>query len=210
MSFVNAHFVTYAQDLGYSPLISAFMFSIIGATAIVGALLLGHLSDRYGRRTWLVISYQIRAAGFIVVLLSMGVPFLGIPSLGVVALLAGVLLVGLSWNAVVGITAAFTSDRFGTAHLGKIYGTMYAVMPIGSGLGSSLGGILFDLRGTYDWAIWSNIALLIASALLVYSIGRNRPMPSRVPAKVAAAVANDWGRLRRVPPQGHLIKSSMS
>ena len=185
MSFVNAHFVTYAQDLGYAPLTAAFMFSIIGATAIIGALWLGHLSDRFGRRVWLALSYQLRAMGFIVVLLSMGVSFLGIPSLGIVALVAGVLLVGLSWNAVVGITAAYTADNFGTAHMGKIYGTMFAVMPMGSGLGSSLGGLMFDIRGTYDWAIWSNIALLIASALLVLSIGGKRPQLLGGPAPAA-------------------------
>ena len=185
MSFVNAHFVTYAQDLGYSPLTAAFMFSIIGATSVIGALWLGHLSDKFGRRVWLSLSYQLRALGFVVVLLSMGVPFLGIPSMGVVALVAGVMLVGLSWNAVVGITAAYASDGFGTAHLGKIYGTMFAVMPMGSGLGSSFGGFLFDIRGTYDWAIWSNIALLIASALMVLTIGGKRPQALSGPAPAA-------------------------
>ena len=185
MSFVNAHFVTYAQDLGYAPLTAAFMFSIIGATSIIGALCLGHLSDKRGRRVFLAVSYQLRALGFVVVLLSMGIPFLGIPSMGIVALVAGVLLVGLSWNAVVGITAAYASDGFGTVHLGKIYGTMFAVMPLGSGLGAYLGGLLFDIRGTYDLAIWSNIGLLIASALLVLSIGGKRPQTLSGPATAA-------------------------
>ncbi len=185
MSFVNAHFVTYAQDLGYHPLVAAFGFSTIGATAIIGALLLGHLSDKRGRRQLLAFSYQLRALGFIVVLLSMGIPFLGVPSLGIVALVAGVLLVGFSWNSVVGITAAFASDGFGTANLGKIYGTMFAVMPLGSGMGAYLGGLLFDVRGTYDIAIWSNVALLTASALVVWSIGGKRPQPLGGPAAAA-------------------------
>ena len=185
MSFVNAHFVTYVQDLGYAPRTAALMFAIIGATSIVGALWLGHFSDKYGRRPWLAVSYQLRALGFVVVLLSMGISFLGIPPLGIVALIAGVLLVGLSWNAVVGITAAYTADNFGTAHMGKIYGLMFAVMPIGSGLGAFLGGWMFDIRGTYDWAIWSNIALLIASALLVLSIGGKTPQPLGGPAPAA-------------------------
>ena len=73
MSFVNAHFVTYARDLGFSPLVGAGAFSLIGATAIVGSLLLGHFSDQYGRRRLLAASYQLRMAGFVVVLLSMGV-----------------------------------------------------------------------------------------------------------------------------------------
>ena len=100
-------------------------------------------------------------------LLSMGIPFLNVPSIGLPALLAGMVLVGISWNAVVGITAAYVSDRFGVSKLGTIYGTMFAVMPLGSGLGAFLGGYFYDVRGTYDVAIWSNIVLLVISGLLV-------------------------------------------
>ena len=176
MSFVNAHFVSYARDLGYHPMVAAAGFSLIGLWAIVGTLVLGHLSDRWGRRRLLLaFSYELRALGFAIVLLSMGVSFMGIPSMGLAALLVGIMLVGSSWNAVIGITAAFTSDRFGLSNLGTIYGTMFAVMPIGSGLGAYLGGVLYDWRGTYDIAIWSNLGLLTASAALVYYIRERRP-----------------------------------
>ena len=174
MSFVNAHFISYVDDLGYHELVAAGAFSLIGASALIGALLLGHLSDKQGRRKWLFFSYELRALGFIVVLLSMGVSFIGIPSLGLAPLLIGVLLVGFSWNAVVSITAAYASDRFGLSNLGSIYGTMFAVMPLGSGLGAYLGGLLYDHRGSYDWAIWSNILLLLVSAMVVFSIGERR------------------------------------
>ena len=174
MSFVNAHFVTYVQDLGYHKMVAAGAFSLIGASAIIGALLLGHLSDRHGRRKLLSFSYHLRALGFIVVLLSMGIPFLDIPPLGLPVLLTGIILVGFSWNAVVSITAAYASDRFGLSQLGTIYGAMFAVMPLGSGLGAYLGGLLYDARGTYDIAIWTNIALLILAAATVFSIKERR------------------------------------
>ena len=180
MSFVNAHFVTYARDLGFSPLVGAGAFSLIGATAIVGALFLGHMSDQHGRRRLLAASYQLRMAGFVIVLLSMGIPFLGVPRLGVVPLVVGMILVGFSWNAVVGITAAYASDGFGTTNLGRIYGTMFAVMPIGSGVGAALSGFMFDQRGNYEIAIWSNVALLTIAALLVWTIGDKQP-GARVP-----------------------------
>ena len=45
MSFVTAHFVTYARDLGYHPTAAAGAFSLIGAAALIGGLYLGHLSD---------------------------------------------------------------------------------------------------------------------------------------------------------------------
>ena len=180
MSFVNAHFVTYARDLGYHPMVAAGIFSVIGACAIVGALYLGHLSDKLGRRGLLSFSYQLRALGFTVVLLSMGISFLGIPPLGLGPLLIGVILVGFSWNATVTITAAYASDRFGVSNLGSIYGMMFAVMPIGSGLGAFLGGYLFDVRGTYDIAMWSNIILLTLAAGSVISI-RDRSLVGAEP-----------------------------
>ena len=173
MSFVNAHFVSYFQDLGYRPMVAAACFSLIGIWAIIGTLLFGHLSDKFGRRKFLSASYHLRGFGFFIVLLSMGIPLLNIPSLGLVALLAGVILVGLSWNAVVGITAAYTSDRFGVGHMGTIYGTMFAVMPFGSGLGAFLGGYFFDQYGSYQMAIVINLALLVAAGLLV--LVRERP-----------------------------------
>ena len=175
MSFVNAHFVTYARDLGYHPMAAAGAFSLIGAAAVIGSLYMGHLSDKHGRRWLLSASYNLRALGFVVVLLSMGVPALGIPPLGLGTLLAGVLLVGFSWNSVVSITAAYTSDRYGIGNLGTIYGTMFAVMPIGSGLGAFLGGLFYDVRGTYDIAIWSNILLLLVAMALVSFRGERRP-----------------------------------
>ena len=175
MSFVNAHFVTYARDLGYHPLAAAGAFSLIGAAAVIGSLIMGHLSDKYGRRWLLSASYHIRAMGFVVVLLSMGVPALGIPPLGLATLLTGVLLVGFSWNSVVSVTAAYTSDRYGVRNLGTIYGTMFAVMPIGSGFGAFLGGLFYDINGTYAVAIWSNIALLLAAMTLVFFKGETRP-----------------------------------
>ena len=177
MSFVNAHFVAYARDLGYHPMVAAGSFSLIGAWAIIGTLVLGRLSDKRGRRKVLTYSYHLRTLGFIVVLLSMGIPFLGIPAMGLLALLAGISLIGLSWNAVVGITAAYASDRCGVANLGTIYGTMFSVMPLGSGLGAFLGGYGYDARGTYDLAIWSNIVLLLIAAVLVSL--RERPQVHR-------------------------------
>lgn len=173
MSFVNAHFVSYATDLGHSQLVAAAGFSLIGLWAIVGTLVLGHLSDRHGRRRFLTLSYYLRAFGFLIVLLSMGVPFLNVPAMGLAPLLIGMMLVGMSWNAVVGITAAYASDRFGVTKLGTIYGSMFAVMPLGSGLGAFLGGYSHDLRGTYEVAIWTNLVLLLVAALVV-SI-RERP-----------------------------------
>ena len=177
MSFVNAHFIAYITDLGYSRFLAAGSFSLIGGCAILGALVLGHLSDKHGRRSFLSFSYALRCVGFVLVLFSMGIPFFGIPAMGLGTLLIGIVLVGLSWNAVVALTAAFASDKFGLKNLGTIYGTMFAVMPLGSGMGAALGGFLYEARGTYDLAIWSNLVLLVISTILILTIREKKGRP---------------------------------
>jgi MFS family permease len=161
MSFVNAHFVAYATDLGYSSMVAAWGYSVVGIASIAGAVVLGYLSDEYGRKSYLSFSYFLRLIGFISVLLSMGVPLFGWGPLGLKALVLGMIMVGLSWNSVVGITAAYASDRFGTRSFATIYGTMFAAMPFGAGLGASISGYFYDVRVSYDVAIWMNIFLLI-------------------------------------------------
>ncbi len=37
MSFVNAHLVTYARDLGYHPIAAVSALGLIGASAVTGA-----------------------------------------------------------------------------------------------------------------------------------------------------------------------------
>ena len=106
----------------------------------------------------------------------MGISFLNIPSLGIVALVVGVLFVGFSWNSVISITAAYASDAFGITRLGTIYGTMFAVMPLGSGLGAYLGGVLYDSRGSYDIGIWTNIILLLLAAWAIFSTHEGKQM----------------------------------
>ena len=62
---------------------------------------------------------------------------------------------------------------------------MFAVMPLGSGLGAYLVGVLYDTQGTYAIAIWSNIALLLLATVTVFSI-KERRLPGVAPAAAAA------------------------
>lgn len=57
-------------------------------------------------------------------------------------------------------------------------------MPLGSGLGAFLGGLLYDVRGTYDVALWSNVVLLSVVTVLVFLIRE------RIPASGQQALAH--------------------
>ena len=52
---------------------------------------------------------------------------------------------------------------------------MFAVMPLGGGLGAFLGGLFYDVRGAYDIALWSNVVLLSVVTVLVVLIRERMP-----------------------------------
>ena len=68
---------------------------------------------------------------------------------------------------------------------------MFAVMPLGGGLGAFLGGLFYDVRGTYDIAQWSNVVLLSVVTVLVVLIRgacpprTSRPWPTSAPPEAA-------------------------
>ena len=62
---------------------------------------------------------------------------------------------------------------------------MFAVMPLGSGLGAYLGGLRYDSQGTYALGIWSNIALLLLVTVTVFTIKEQRQ-----PGAAVVVVAN--------------------
>ena len=55
---------------------------------------------------------------------------------------------------------------------------------VGSGLGAFLGGLLYDVRGTYDVALGSNVVLLSVVTVLVFLIRE------RIPASGQQALAH--------------------
>ena len=165
-------------------MVAASAFSLIGAAAIVGALFLGHQSDKHGRRGWLSFSYNLRSVGFLVVLLSMGISFLGIPPLGLPALMVGIVLVGFSWNATVSITAAYASDRFGRHQAGNHLRHHVRRHALGGRPRRVPGWAVLRCQGTYDIALRSNVVLLSVVTVLVFLIRE------RIPASGQPALAH--------------------
>ena len=56
------------------------------------------------------------------------------------------------------LTSALRADIYGLRALSTIYGLLYAIVPLGSELGSALAGVLFDHTGSYSSSILINVA----------------------------------------------------
>ncbi len=177
MAFPNTHFLAYADDMGMSVLHAANTISVTAIFSILGSVLLGLAADRFRRTSVLALTYALRGLAFLLLLL--------LPA-GNLLYVYGLVL-GISWTATTPLTAAIAADRYGPKNLGFIFGSLFTFMNLGFGLGSFLGGVIFEASGGYQLALIVNVALGIAAAIvaaIVPQLGHERqwrPSPIAAP-----------------------------
>ena len=184
MSFASTHFVPFAMDMGFEPMVAANALGLVGACSIGGGLVAGYLADRFGRKNVLATVYLLRGAAFAVLLGARDLP----------TLYLGSFLLGISWTATGPLTSAITADRCGLRHLGTIFGTMYTIMPIGSALGAFLGGVVYEAAHAYDITLAASAASGLLAALVVYGV-REPGRGDRLNQRVAPAATRPVGVL---------------
>ena len=172
MSLLSAHGVPMLTDHGFHPMAASSAIGFLGMTAIGGGIMLGLISDRWGRKPVLAAVYLLRIVAFSMLFLVRD-PFL----LLVVAAIGGV---GMSGS--LAMTSALTGDIFGRYSVGSLFGLIFLSHQVGSSVGSWLGGFLFDVTGGYGAAFGVAGALLLIAAMLSLSIDEKaRPACRTVP-----------------------------
>jgi len=136
-------------------------------TAIGGGIMLGLISDRWGRKPVPAAVYLLRLVVFSMLVAAIG---------------------GVGMSGSLAMTSALTGDIFGCFSVGSIFGLIFLSHQAGSALGSWLGGFLFDVTGGYGAAFGVAGAMLLTAAILSLSINekarpacRTVPIPSRRP-----------------------------
>ena len=151
---LGIHLVPMLTDWGMAASAAALVFSVSGLCTIIGRVGAGYLADRFFA-PHVAIAFSTCAICSILLLL-MGV-------VGPAAFLIGIML-GLGSGANPNIIAYLISRYFGTRSYGELYGLIYGIHIIGSGL-SPLGlGLGYDLMGSYTGVLLVYAGLIIAAA----------------------------------------------
>lgn len=157
------HAVSAMVDWGLSRETGAYYFGILGIAGSTGKIVLGYLSDLFGRE-------RINTLG--VTLAAMGITcLLGISTFqGPTALLFAVLF-GLGYGAAAPLLPSVSADIF----LGKSFGLVFAMICIGGGAGGSTGsfvtGLLRDVFGGYSVPFSVFYFCLFTSCLFIWLAG---------------------------------------
>jgi predicted MFS family arabinose efflux permease len=176
VAFIGTHLPGYITSCHLAPLVGATALSIIGFFNILGGLAAGVLGSRYRLKYLLSGIYLARSVVIAVFLLGPKTDL-------TVFLFSGAF--GFLWLSTVPLTSALVGQIFGPRYLATLFGIVMLGHQLGAFFGAWLGGLSYDLSGSYD-SVWILSVLLgLLAAALHWPIA-DQP----VGAVVAAATPN--------------------
>ena len=175
-----AALVLIASDLGHSdPLDGHLIISVLFAGFAVGQLLVGPLSDSYGRKPVIHISYIVFCIGTLMCLLSRSFE----------VMLAGRLLQGIGMSGPRIIAVAIVRDGYAGRQMARIMSFVMAVFILVPAIAPSIGQILISYSG---WRATFTLLLIMAGVTWIWFTLRQvetLPVPARRPLSVGNLIA---------------------
>ena len=197
VGLLSFHFVPYASgELGVDAKLASLIFAILTGLNVFGAIGGGWLADRFGRKNVLGTVYSVRGLAFLALIggllaVQNGItlPIIGSPALASLWIFA--VLAGFSWIASVPITASLTAEVYGLRALATISGISFVCHQVGAFFSIILGGVLYDMTGSYLLPFSIATATLVPAAIASYTINEKKYSVRYQSAPVAGAAAGD-------------------
>ena len=145
----------YASTYGASPVVIGLLFASFSVSQLLAAPLLGHWSDRWGRRPVLILSLLGTTVSFVMLALASNLAML----------FAARIVDGLSGGNIT-TARAYIADVTTAEERAKAYGMLGAAFGLGFILGPALGGLFSHI--SYTAPIWVAAAVSLAATLLAW------------------------------------------
>ncbi len=171
LAFITAHFPAFIAEAS-SPIIQgsvislvcnsveglgALSMALIGFFNIIGCLAAGALGKGYTKKYLLSLIYTGRTIAAILFILLPITPM----SVAIFSMIMGSL-----WLATVPLTSGIIGHIYGVKYMGTLYGIVFLSHQIGSFVGVWLGGMFYDIYGSYDFVWWVGISVGAFSAII--------------------------------------------
>jgi MFS family permease len=174
--FITAHLPAYLVDLGHPLWLGSLSLALIGGFNIIGSTLWGKFGNTYSKKNLLCLLYAGRSVCMMYFVLTPITP---------TSVIIFSSAIGLMWLGTVPLTSALVAQVFGTKYMATLVGFTFVSHQIGSFLGIYLGGLIFDLYGTYDPIFWGAIIVGFAASLVHYPIDERPVARMRLTAQAA-------------------------
>ena len=171
LAFITAHFPAFIAESS-SPIIQGSLISLvcnsasslgalsialIGLFNIVGSIVAGAMGKHYTKKYILSIIYTGRTIAAIL--------FIILPITPISVVIFSIVM-GALWLATVPLTSGIIAYIYGLKYMGTLYGIVFLSHQIGSFVGVWLGGLFYDIYGSYNIVWWVGIGVGAFSAVI--------------------------------------------
>ncbi len=151
------HLTPYATDHGIAKTSAVLLVSVIGIGSTVGRFFLGGLADRFGREVSLVGMFAGMALALVI--------WLSSTQFWPLAIFA--FIFGTAYGGWVALLPAVIMDYFGGRNVSGLIGILYTSAGIGTLIGPSATGYIFDATQSYTLPIVVSITGNIVAAIIM-------------------------------------------
>ncbi len=171
LAFITAHFPAFIAESS-SPIIQGSLISVvcnsvaslgalsialIGLFNIIGSITAGAMGKHYTKKYLLSTIYTGRTIAAII--------FIMLPITPTSVVIFSIVM-GSLWLATVPLTSGIIGYIYGLKFMGTLYGIVFLSHQIGSFVGVWLGGLFYDIYGSYDIVWWVGIGVGAFSAII--------------------------------------------
>ena len=171
LAFITAHFPAFIAEAS-SPIIQGSLISIvcnsvaslgalsialIGLFNIIGSITAGAMGKYFTKKYLLSIIYTGRTIA--------AIAFIMLPITPTSVVVFSIIM-GSLWLATVPLTSGIIAYIYGLKFMGTLYGIVFLSHQVGSFVGVWLGGLFYDIYGSYDLVWWVGIGVGAFSAII--------------------------------------------
>jgi predicted MFS family arabinose efflux permease len=160
---ISVHQFPIIVDAGMTRGDAAWIGSLVGVAGIVGKITTGWLLDRFHAR-W-VGGITLSATAFAWPLLIRGHASDGL-------VIFAMLVSGYTAGTKIQVCNYLTARYAGMRNFGAIFGFMASMIALAGAIGPIIGGLAYDLSGSYAPLLWGGCLVSLASGALILSLGR--------------------------------------
>jgi predicted MFS family arabinose efflux permease len=179
LMFITTHLPQYLAICGLTPGVSASALGLIGLGNAAGSYIVGHLGAHFSQKRLLASIYLLRTLAIAAFLAA---------SISPMSALLFATAMGFLWLSVAPLVSGLIGRLFGLQHFNTLFGLMFLSHQVGAFAGAWLGGVTFDMTGSYAVAWGSMIVVGLSAGALQWFMDDN-PSPVTDNTSVAAGAA---------------------
>ncbi|PKR58355.1 MFS transporter [Thalassospira lohafexi] len=172
IAVIATHLPTFTELCGLPRSVAAEGLALIGLFNIIGTLTAGWAGGKWPKKYALSFVYGMRALVIVIFIFS--------PKTSETILLFSASM-GALWLSTVPLTSGLIAQVFGPRYMATLFGIVMLSHQIGAFFGAWMGGLVFDLTGSFDGVWWASVALGVFAALV------HLPIDDKELRKTAAA-----------------------